>query len=166
MMQMGSQNTRDVSTTSTQRCPNAHDVWTSLGRPYNNVECSLGFCIVTCILTCFYEEFRIHEGLTLICTFVLPVNLFFSSGICRAVYKNTVKAYAGDKAGDTCIFPFDYKGLTYNSCVEDNTVRMLGILHGCSNTRSRALDGTVWFYNAVRCPIGVECTSLTRQEPR
>ena len=44
------------------------------------------------------------------------------TGICSAVYKPIVKAYGGDKYGETCIFPFDYKGLTFNSCVDQDTV--------------------------------------------
>ena len=44
-------------------------------------------------------------------------------GICRAVYKKITKAYGGDKVGDTCLFPFDYNGVTYSSCVDDNSVR-------------------------------------------
>ena len=45
--------THDVSTTSTQRCPHVHDVWTTLGSRCNNDPCSLGIftlATVTCSL--------------------------------------------------------------------------------------------------------------------
>ena len=32
------------------------------------------------------------------------------------IYKQVVKAHSGDKFGDTCIFPFDNKVMTFNSC--------------------------------------------------
>ena len=49
-------------------------------------------------------------------------------GICRAISKKSTKAYGGDKVGDTCIFPFDYNGATYSSCVDDNSVRYLSCM--------------------------------------
>ncbi|XP_052282572.1 uncharacterized protein LOC127879619 [Dreissena polymorpha] len=42
--------------------------------------------------------------------------------VCTPVYKNTVTASGGDKAGDRCVFPFDWIDYTYNTCVEDNLV--------------------------------------------
>ncbi|KAH3704407.1 hypothetical protein DPMN_079463, partial [Dreissena polymorpha] len=45
-----------------------------------------------------------------------------ATGVCTPVYKYTVTASGGDKAGDRCVFPFDWTDYTYNSCVEDNLV--------------------------------------------
>ncbi|KAL3836103.1 hypothetical protein ACJMK2_021556 [Sinanodonta woodiana] len=45
-----------------------------------------------------------------------------SGGVCRAVPKNRTRAYGGDHAGSHCIFPFDYAGLSFQNCIDDNSV--------------------------------------------
>ncbi|XP_060598946.1 uncharacterized protein LOC132752620 [Ruditapes philippinarum] len=45
-----------------------------------------------------------------------------AGGVCVPVHKEVVNTIGGDKAGDTCIFPFDYGNYTFNTCVEDNSV--------------------------------------------
>ncbi|XP_021366288.1 uncharacterized protein LOC110458731 [Mizuhopecten yessoensis] len=45
-----------------------------------------------------------------------------AGGICSAVPQDEIKAYGGDNAGDTCIFPFQYGINSYGSCVETNAV--------------------------------------------
>ena len=46
-----------------------------------------------------------------------PLLCVLFAGICRSVYKQVVKAHSGDKFGDMCIFPFDYKGVIFNLCI-------------------------------------------------
>ncbi|KAL3836098.1 hypothetical protein ACJMK2_021551, partial [Sinanodonta woodiana] len=45
-----------------------------------------------------------------------------SGGVCTAVPQKAVRTHGGDNAGDHCIFPFDYGGQTFGSCIEDNSV--------------------------------------------
>ncbi|XP_069120712.1 uncharacterized protein [Argopecten irradians] len=43
-------------------------------------------------------------------------------GVCSAVPQDEIKAFGGDNEGDTCIFPFQYGGNSYGSCVRTNRV--------------------------------------------
>ncbi len=59
------------------------------------------------------------------------------SGICTAVPRELVRATGGDRAGDSCTFPFDYENYTFNSCVESNVVSSNVV---SSNERNRGIS--------------------------
>ncbi|XP_071103917.1 uncharacterized protein [Haliotis cracherodii] len=44
------------------------------------------------------------------------------AGTCLAVPEQSVHTYGGDNAGDHCLFPFTYTGLTFSSCINSNQV--------------------------------------------
>ncbi|XP_060070005.1 uncharacterized protein LOC132550023 [Ylistrum balloti] len=45
-----------------------------------------------------------------------------AGGICSAIPQEEIKAYGGDNAGDTCVFPFQYGTNSYGSCIQSNSV--------------------------------------------
>ncbi|KAL3836111.1 hypothetical protein ACJMK2_021563 [Sinanodonta woodiana] len=45
-----------------------------------------------------------------------------SGGVCSAVPMNITRTYGGDNAGNQCIFPFEYAGLSFQNCIDANSV--------------------------------------------